>query len=146
MQNRASSDSFFPGSQGCVREHHPVHLNSIAFINQGPDGPPTRSFAVKSENEQDGNLVPSVAHAEEEKITSESAKESKNTPARQVSIRRTTNPNVKTTKTGKILHRPKKAGVSRKSTAYDRFLQQRSKELAKDRSELTAQQRQVVKS
>ncbi|KAF8982469.1 hypothetical protein BGZ46_001195, partial [Entomortierella lignicola] len=48
-----------------------------------------------------------------------------NTPIRQPAIRRTNNPNVKTTKTGKILHKSKKAGVSRRLTAYDKFLQQR---------------------
>ncbi|KAF9350982.1 hypothetical protein BGX34_000868 [Mortierella sp. NVP85] len=58
----------------------------------------------------------------------------------QVSTRRIGSPNVRTTKTGKILHRSKKVGASKKLTAYDRFLQQRSKYLAEHRSELTPQQ------
>ncbi|KAF9403931.1 hypothetical protein BGZ94_004453, partial [Podila epigama] len=55
-------------------------------------------------------------------------------------IRRTTNPNLKTTKTGKIQHKSKKAGVNRRSTAYNRFLQQRSKYFAKEQPHLTPQQ------
>jgi len=58
----------------------------------------------------------------------------------QESTRRIASPNVRTTKTGKILHRSKKVGASKKLTAYDRFLQQRSKYLAEHRSELTPQQ------
>lgn len=58
----------------------------------------------------------------------------------QASTKRIVSPNVKTTKTGKILHRSKKVGGSKKLTAYDRFLQQRSKYLAEHRSELTPQQ------
>ncbi|KAK5816202.1 hypothetical protein F5H01DRAFT_413611 [Linnemannia elongata] len=62
-------------------------------------------------------------------------------PPRQVSLRRTTNPDLKTTKTGKILHKSKKAGVNKKSTAYNRFLQQKSKYFAKNHPHLTPQQR-----
>ncbi|KAG0261125.1 hypothetical protein BGZ95_004287, partial [Linnemannia exigua] len=58
---------------------------------------------------------------------------------RQVALRRTTNPDLKTTKTGKILHKPKKAGV-KKNTTYNRFLQQRSKYFAKHHPQLTPQQ------
>lgn len=61
-------------------------------------------------------------------------------PSRQVSLRRTTNPDLKTTKTGKILHKSKKAGVNKKSTAYNRFLQQQSKYFAKHHPHLTPQQ------
>ena len=61
-------------------------------------------------------------------------------PPRQVSLRRTTNPDLKTTKTGKILHKSKKAGVNKKSTAYNRFLQQQSKYFAKHHPHLTPQQ------
>ncbi|KAG0021614.1 hypothetical protein BGZ82_011284 [Podila clonocystis] len=56
------------------------------------------------------------------------------------SIRRTTNPDLKTTKTGKIQHKSRKAGVNRRSTAYNRFLQQQSKYLAKEYPHLTPQQ------
>ncbi|KAG0365045.1 hypothetical protein BGZ54_006933, partial [Gamsiella multidivaricata] len=60
--------------------------------------------------------------------------------ADHTSVRRASKPSVKTTKTGKILHRSKKVGRSRKLTAYDRFLQQRSKYLAVNRSDLSAQE------
>ncbi|KAG0010334.1 hypothetical protein BGZ81_002822, partial [Podila clonocystis] len=56
------------------------------------------------------------------------------------SIRRTTNPDLKTTKTGKIQHKSSKAGVNRRSTAYNRFLKQQSKYLAKEYPHLTPQQ------
>ncbi|KAG0012042.1 hypothetical protein BGZ80_000245 [Entomortierella chlamydospora] len=59
----------------------------------------------------------------------------------QVFSRRTSNPNVKTTKTGKILHKTRKIGVSKRNTAYNRFLQQRSKYFAKYQSHLTPQER-----
>ncbi|KAF9146967.1 hypothetical protein BGX30_000051 [Mortierella sp. GBA39] len=55
--------------------------------------------------------------------------------------KRTSNPNLKTTKTGKIRHKSRKIGVSKKSTAYNRFLQQRSKVLAEQLPNLTPQQR-----
>lgn len=55
--------------------------------------------------------------------------------------RRAGNPNLKTTKTGKIRHKSRKIGVSKKSTAYNRFLQQRSKVLAEQLPNLTPQQR-----
>ncbi|KAF9136422.1 hypothetical protein BG015_003137 [Linnemannia schmuckeri] len=57
------------------------------------------------------------------------------------SDRRTSNPSLKTTKTGKIRHRSRKIGVNKKSTAYNRFLQQRSKVLAEQLPNLTPQQR-----
>ncbi|KAF9917225.1 hypothetical protein FBU30_000846, partial [Linnemannia zychae] len=60
--------------------------------------------------------------------------------SRKVSLRRTTNSDLKTTKTGKILRKPKKAGVNKKSTAYTRYLQQQSKYFAKHYSHLTPQQ------
>lgn len=50
------------------------------------------------------------------------------------------NPNLKTTKTGKIRHKSRKIGVNKKSTAYNRFLQQRSKVLAEQLPNLTPQQ------
>ncbi|KAG0087982.1 hypothetical protein BGZ93_010639, partial [Podila epicladia] len=59
---------------------------------------------------------------------------------RLVSIRRTNNPDLKTTKTGKIQHKPKRFGINKRSTAYNRFLQQQSKYLAKFQSHLTPQQ------
>ncbi|KAF9963353.1 hypothetical protein BGZ65_004122 [Modicella reniformis] len=72
------------------------------------------------------------------------AQEEPETITSQAPIRRTTNPNVRTTKTGKIQHKSKKVGVGRKLTAYDRFLQQRSKYLSKHRSELTPQERMKI--
>ncbi|KAG0267372.1 hypothetical protein BG011_006789, partial [Mortierella polycephala] len=62
------------------------------------------------------------------------------TTTHQISLRRTSNPNQKTTKTGKILHKSKRIGVNTKPTAYNRFLQQRSKFLAEHHSEMTPQQ------
>ncbi|KAF9175894.1 hypothetical protein BGX20_008486 [Mortierella sp. AD010] len=62
-------------------------------------------------------------------------------PVQQVFSRKTSNPNVKTTKTGKILHKTRKIGVSKRNTAYNRFLQQRSKYFAKYQSHLTPQER-----
>lgn len=59
---------------------------------------------------------------------------------REVSIRRTNNPDLRTTKTGKIQHKPKRVGINKRSTAYNRFLQQQSKYLAKSQSHLTPQQ------
>ncbi|KAI8600542.1 hypothetical protein EDD21DRAFT_131196 [Dissophora ornata] len=61
-------------------------------------------------------------------------------PVRQVSLRRTMNPDVKTTKTGKIQHRSKRIGTNRKSTAYNRFLLQRSRFYAKHFPDQTPQQ------
>jgi hypothetical protein len=58
----------------------------------------------------------------------------------EISTRKTTKQDVKTTKTGKILHRPRRIGVNKRNTAYNRFLQQRSKDLAKHQSHLTPQQ------
>ncbi|KAG0344671.1 hypothetical protein BG004_004272, partial [Podila humilis] len=62
-------------------------------------------------------------------------------PQHQVSVRRTNNPDLKTTKTGKIQHKPKRVGINKRSTAYNRFLQQQSRYLAKHQSHLTPQQR-----
>ncbi|KAI8361456.1 hypothetical protein B0O80DRAFT_159916 [Mortierella sp. GBAus27b] len=59
---------------------------------------------------------------------------------REVSVRKKTKPDVKTTKTGKILHRSRRIGVNKRNTAYNRFLQQRSRYLAKYESHLTPQQ------
>ncbi|KAF8941396.1 hypothetical protein BGZ47_007397 [Haplosporangium gracile] len=61
--------------------------------------------------------------------------------SKTVSDQRTSNPNLKTTKTGKIRHKSRKIGVNKKSTAYNRFLQQRSKALAEQLPNLTPQQR-----
>ncbi|KAF9579558.1 hypothetical protein BGW38_004135 [Lunasporangiospora selenospora] len=60
--------------------------------------------------------------------------------AREVSVRRTKNPDLKTTKTGKILHRTPRVSKDKKTTTYNRFLQQRSKILARERPDLTPQE------
>ncbi|KAG0237954.1 hypothetical protein BGW42_008054 [Actinomortierella wolfii] len=48
---------------------------------------------------------------------------------------------VKLTKTGKIQHKWKKAGVNRRSTAYNRFLQQQSRLLAEKYPNKSPQER-----
>lgn len=78
---------------------------------------------------------------EEEGVEASDQVKRKATPPRQVSIRRTNNPDLKTTKTGKIQHKPKRVGINKRSTAYNRFLQQKSKYLAKFQAHLTPQQR-----
>ncbi|KAG0345661.1 hypothetical protein BG005_001202, partial [Podila minutissima] len=77
---------------------------------------------------------------EEEAEESNDQGKGRTTQLRQVSIRRTNNPDLKTTKTGKIQHKPKRVGINKRSTAYNRFLQQQSKYLAKFQSHLTPQQ------
>ncbi|KAG9324519.1 hypothetical protein KVV02_006113 [Mortierella alpina] len=59
----------------------------------------------------------------------------------RASVRKTSNPNLKTTKTGKIQRKTEKIGLNKKSTAYNRFLQQRSKYLSEHFSGWTPQQR-----
>ncbi|KAF9910819.1 hypothetical protein EC991_005536 [Linnemannia zychae] len=73
-------------------------------------------------------------------VKGESSKDDELLP-KSSSVRRTSNPNLKTTKTGKIKHKSRKIGVNKKSTAYNRFLQQRSKALAEQFSDWTPQQR-----
>ncbi|KAF9941150.1 hypothetical protein BGZ67_005805 [Mortierella alpina] len=58
----------------------------------------------------------------------------------RASVRKTSNPNLKTTKTGKIQRKAEKIGLNKKSTAYNRFLQQRSKYLSEHFSGWTPQQ------
>ncbi|KAF9437984.1 hypothetical protein BGZ76_010271 [Entomortierella beljakovae] len=74
---------------------------------------------------------------ENEEVELESNIEDNGTTSTRPAVeRRTKNPNVKTTKTGKILHKSKKTGVRKRPTAYNRFLQQRSKYYKEHRSEL----------
>ncbi|KAG0214003.1 hypothetical protein BGX33_002563, partial [Mortierella sp. NVP41] len=70
----------------------------------------------------------------------EDACESSSSLSKSASARKISNPSVKTTKTGKIRHKSRKIGVNKKTTAYNRFLQQRSKVLAEQFSNLTPQQ------
>ncbi|KAF9373154.1 hypothetical protein CPB97_000767, partial [Podila verticillata] len=108
-----------------------------------------RKEAVLEEEEEDGQGGEDDddgAHEEEEDDDEEDGVEAsgqvkrKATQPRQVSIRRTNNPDLKTTKTGKIQHKPKRVGINKRSTAYNRFLQKRSKYLAKFQADLTPQQ------
>lgn len=96
----------------------------------------------EEEDEQGGEEEEEEDHVEEEEEGVEASDQVKGKTAqpRQVSIRKTNNPDLKTTKTGKIQHKPKRVGINKRSTAYNRFLQQQSKYLAKFQSHLTPQQ------
>ncbi|KAG0279889.1 hypothetical protein BGZ95_011934 [Linnemannia exigua] len=94
---------------------------------------------LQVEEEVESKAIQSDPEAFEEQVSEEDT--SGSSLPKSPSIRRTSNPNLKTTKTGKIRHKSRKIGVSKKSTAYNRFLQQRSKALAEQFSDWTPQQR-----
>ncbi|KAG0266983.1 hypothetical protein DFQ27_009260 [Actinomortierella ambigua] len=64
--------------------------------------------------------------------------------ARSASSSSTANRGLKHTKTGKIQHKWRKAGVNRRQTAYNRYLQQQSKVLKDCRPDLSPQERMKI--
>ncbi|KAF9094220.1 hypothetical protein BGX27_001504 [Mortierella sp. AM989] len=144
--NAASAKGHTPAGLNCTNFAHSTSnlptddCDGITLFNQlhGPTSPlGIRSNQSSGERKASKNPRDCLTRDES---TSSTMKEDEGSSTPQISVRKTSNPNMKTTKTGKILHKPKKAGGNRKSTAYERFLQQRSKYLATHRSELTAQQ------
>ncbi|KAF9117398.1 hypothetical protein BGW39_002219 [Mortierella sp. 14UC] len=148
-------------TQSCWRPSEDEHLRhievphlqqhgSVAFSDQSaPVIPPCpRSKAPLSvdnekpqvEQKVESEIIQSDPEAIEEEASEEDTDGSSLLP-KTPSVRRTSNPNLRTTKTGKIKHKSRKIGVSKKSTAYNRFLQQRSKALAEQFSDWTPQQR-----
>lgn len=93
----------------------------------------------QTEEKEECATVASDLNTIESHASEEDTSESTRLPE-LASVRRASNPNLKTTKTGKIRHKARKIGVNKKSTAYNRFLQQRSKVLAEQLPNLTPQQ------
>ncbi|KAK3842879.1 MAG: hypothetical protein J3R72DRAFT_122244 [Linnemannia gamsii] len=121
----AFSDHPAPAMSSCSRSRVPSDV--------GSEG-------LRVEEEVESEAIQSDPEATEGQVSEEDTRGSLPL-AKSPSIRRTSNPNLKTTKTGKIRHKSRKIGVSKKSTAYNRFLQQRSKALAEQFSDWTPQQR-----
>ncbi|KAG0227502.1 hypothetical protein BGX31_006994 [Mortierella sp. GBA43] len=115
------------------------HGNSLAGVRDGQMG-----VNVVSVTDDEHNEAFKDPGAQIEADPLGHPREGTGISAHEASLKRATNLAVRTTKTGKILHRTKKVGVGKKLTAYDRFLQQRSKYLTEHRSELSPQQRMKI--
>ncbi|CAO3573254.1 unnamed protein product [Mortierella alpina] len=106
--------------------------------------PRRRSHSIWGDSIKDSAIAESIKlHAQagvSDSLSERAESETREIP-RAASVRKTSNLNLKTTKTGKIQRKTKKIGMNKKSTAYNRFLQQRSKYLSEHFSEWTPQQR-----
>ncbi|ORZ14403.1 hypothetical protein BCR41DRAFT_86783 [Lobosporangium transversale] len=132
-------------TQGALIKHTskakaPLHSPALPPKKLSASKPCSFASSAEGSKGHSNSSADSTLGMTEGKYVSDHSKDGEGPVARQISIRRTNNPNLKTTKTGKILHRSKKAGVNRRSTAYNRFLKQRSKYHAKHHPDLTAQQ------
>ena len=122
----------------------PPPLNDLSASTLHADRSPRRlshsALDIGSKDRITNELVNLDARVEVPDSFRERAQPETQEIPRTASIRKTNNPSLKTTKTGKIQRKTKKIGMNRKSTAYNRFLQQRSKYLSEHFSEWTPQQ------
>ncbi|KAG0262887.1 hypothetical protein BG011_009595 [Mortierella polycephala] len=117
-------------------------------IESGPTRPRTARSAASSQPLADSTVTSEVTSSSSalesipvQPLGKDDVKEEQQAIYYQGSQRKTTKPGLKTTKTGKIQHKPSKVGLRKKNTAYNRFLQKQSKYLAEHRPDLTPQQR-----
>ncbi|KAF9913603.1 hypothetical protein BX616_009839 [Lobosporangium transversale] len=102
--------------------------------------PPSTSTPEPASSDNNPSCILKVSNSGVKGDT-EALSENGTNPTRSVSVRRTKKPDVKITKTGKISHRVSRSGFNKKTTAYNRFLQQQSKCMTKNYPHLTPQER-----
>jgi hypothetical protein len=118
------SDQSAPATLYCPQSRTPLNVDS--------EKPQTEEEVESEITQSDSKVIESEVSEDDADDSSLLSKSS--------SVQGASNPNLRTTKTGKIKHKSRKIGVNKKSTAYNRFLQQRSKILSEQLSDWTPQQ------